>query len=71
MRELQVLVEVYWKGEYYHFRRDDHGYVFTYDKAKDKLIEINTHTKGAVLTPRITGHTNSGKKVRKHDGKMA
>ncbi len=33
--------EVYWKGNYYRYRRDGQGDVFTYDKTVRKLIEVN------------------------------
>jgi integrase len=47
----KCLIQVYWKGKYYEFRRDDQSYVFTYDKAIDKLIEINQRIKDKTFSP--------------------
>jgi len=44
-------VQIYWKGKYYEYRRDDQNYVFTYDKAKDKLIEINNAIRKGTFDP--------------------
>ena len=37
----KCLISVYWKGKHYEYRRDDQGYIFTYEKARDRLIEIS------------------------------
>lgn len=47
----RCFITIYWKGKYYNFRRDKQGYVFTYDKAKDKLIEINHAIKNGNFNP--------------------
>jgi integrase len=47
----KCFVQVYWKKKYYEFRRDDQGYVFTYDKAVDRLIEINGKIKNREFRP--------------------
>jgi len=47
----KCLVQIYWKGKYYEYRRDDQNYVFTYDKAKDKLIEINNAIRKGTFDP--------------------
>ena len=47
----KCLVQVYWKGRYYEFRRDGEGYVFTYDKATDILVEINGRIKKKTFDP--------------------
>lgn len=47
----KCLIQVYWKGKHYEYRRDDQGYVFTYDKAKDKLAEISTAIKKGTFNP--------------------
>lgn len=53
----KCLIQVYWKrkvaekGKYYEFRRDSQGYVFTYDKALDRLIEINNAIKLGTFDP--------------------
>ena len=47
----KCFVSIYWHGEYLNFRKDDQGYVFTYDKAKDKLIEINHAIKKGEFNP--------------------
>lgn len=47
----KCLIQVYWKGKHYEYRRDDQGYVFTYDKAKDKLAEISTAMKKGRFNP--------------------
>lgn len=47
----KCLVQVYWKGKYYEYRRDDQGYVFTYEKALDRLVEINNRMKKGTFKP--------------------
>ncbi len=47
----KCIVQIYWKGKYYEYRRDDQNYVFTYDKAKDKLIEINNAIRKGSFDP--------------------
>jgi integrase len=47
----KCLVQVYWKGRYYEFRRDGEGYVFTYDKAIHTLVEINGRIKKRTFDP--------------------
>jgi len=47
----KCLVQVYWKGKYYEFRRDDQGYVFTYDKAMARLMEINNLMQKGSFSP--------------------
>jgi integrase len=47
----KCFVQIYWKKKYYEFRRDDQGYVFTYDKAIDRLIEINGKIKNRTFSP--------------------
>ncbi len=52
-------VEVYWKGIYYRFRRDDQGYVLTYDRALDKLIRVNN----AIRTGQFKPHDYSDETI--------
>jgi integrase len=53
----KCLIQVYWrpkgatKGKYYEFRRDRQGYVFTYDKATDRLIEMTNAIKNGTFDP--------------------
>lgn len=47
----KCLVQVYWKGKYYEFRRDDQGYVFTYDKAIDRAVQISSAIKKGEFRP--------------------
>ncbi len=47
----KCLVQVYWKGKYYEYRRDEQGYVFTYERARDKLIDINKAIKSRTFNP--------------------
>jgi len=47
----KCLVQVYWKGKYYEYRRDEQGYVFTYEKARDKLIDINKAIRSRTFNP--------------------
>jgi integrase len=42
---------LYHEGKSYEYRRDNQGYVFTYDRAKDKLAEITTAMKKGVFNP--------------------
>ncbi len=64
----KCLVQIYWKGRYYEFRRDDQGYVFTYDKARDKLIEINNAIKKGSFKPE--DFTDAKIKERKFENMM-
>src|SRR5208337_1482561 len=47
----KCLVQVYWKGKYYEYRRDEQWYVFTYEKARDKLIDINKAIRSKTFNP--------------------
>jgi integrase len=47
----KCLIKIYWKGKSYEYRRDDQGYIFTYDRACDKLIEISTAIKAKSFNP--------------------
>ncbi len=47
----KCFVQVYWKRKYYEFRRDDQGYVFTFEKATDRLVEINNKIKKGIFNP--------------------
>ena len=47
----KCLVQIYWKGKYYEYRRDEQGYVFTYEKARDKLIDINKAMRNRTFNP--------------------
>lgn len=48
----KCLAQIYWKGKYYEYRRDEQGYVFTYEKARDKLIDINKAIRSHTFNPR-------------------
>jgi integrase len=43
--------EVYWKGKYYRYRRDDQGDVLTYGKAVRRLIEVNNAMRKGTFNP--------------------
>jgi integrase len=47
----KCLIQIYWKGKHYEYRRDDQGYVLTYDKARDKLTEISNAIKKGSFNP--------------------
>jgi integrase len=47
----KCLIQVYWKGKYYEYRRDEQGYVYTYQKAVDKLIDINKAIRSRTFNP--------------------
>jgi integrase len=47
----KCLIKIYWKGRDYEYRRDEQGYIFTYDKAVDKLSEIATAIKKGTFNP--------------------
>ena len=47
----KCLVQIYWKGKYYEFRRDDQGFVFAYDRAVARLTEINNAIQKGVFDP--------------------
>jgi len=47
----KCLIQIYWRGKYYEFRRDDEGDLFSYHKAQDRLVEINNRIKNKVFHP--------------------
>jgi integrase len=47
----KCFIKIYHEGKSYEYRRDDQGYVFTYDRAKDKLAEIGTAIKKGNFNP--------------------
>lgn len=53
----KCLVQLYWKrkgekkGKYYEYRRDDQDYVFTYERAVDRAIEISSAIKKGEFRP--------------------
>jgi len=47
----KCLINVYWHGKHYEYRLDADGYVFTYDRAVDRLIEISNAIKKGVFNP--------------------
>lgn len=47
----KCLVKIYHDGKVYEYRRDDQGYIFTYDKALDKLIDISKEIKKGTFKP--------------------
>lgn len=61
----KCIVAVYWKGKHYEYRRDDQGYVFSYEKARDKLIEISNAIRKGVFNP--LDFTDSKIKERKFE----
>ena len=49
----KCFIRVYWDGKYYEFRRNEKGYVYTYDEARDKLIDIQKDIKAGTFNPSI------------------
>ena len=47
----KCLVKVYWQGKNYEYRRDNEGDVLTYEKARNKLIEIGSAMKKKTFNP--------------------
>ena len=47
----KCIVKIYWKGQRYEYRRDDQGFIFTYDTAKAKLTEMSTEIKKGTFNP--------------------
>lgn len=47
----KCLIRIHWRGKYYEFRRNDRGYVFTYDEARDKLLDISKEVKAGTFDP--------------------
>ena len=45
------LIEVYSHGRHYQYRRDDQGQVFRYQKALERLIQINMAIKDGKFNP--------------------
>lgn len=61
----KCFIQVYWKGKYHDFRRDDQGYVFTYDKAIDRATEISNSIKKGTF--RVDNYKDSNIKERKFE----
>lgn len=59
------LIKIYWNGKHYEFRRNENGYIFTYDIARDTLIEISSQIKKETFNP-VT-FTNAGIKESKFE----
>ena len=64
----KCIIQIYWKGKHYEYRRDDQGYVLTYDKARDKLIEISAAIKNGTFNP--VDFTDEKVKERKFEFKI-
>ncbi len=64
----KCLVQIYWKGKHYEYRRDDQGYVLTYDKARDKLTDISKAIKKGSFNP--VDFTDEKVKERKFENKI-
>jgi integrase len=47
----KCLIQIYWKGKHYEYRRDKQGFIFTYDTAVDRLTEIGTAIKKGIFNP--------------------
>jgi integrase/recombinase XerD len=47
----KCIVAVYSKGRHYEYRRDDAGFIFTYDTATAKLIDISNAIKKGTFNP--------------------
>ncbi len=47
----KCFIRVHWQGKYYEFRRNDKGYVYTYDQAVDTLLDISKEIKAGKFNP--------------------
>lgn len=59
----KCLIQIYWKEKREEYRRDDQGYVFTYEKASDILIEINQKIKKGIFDPTEYRYANIVKRL--------
>jgi len=64
----KCLIQIYWKGKHYEYRRDDKGYIFDYDRAKDRLAEITTAIKKGAFNP--VDFTDAKVKERKFENQI-
>ena len=64
----KCLIKIFWNGKSYEYRRDDQGYVFTYDKARDKLIEVSNTIKNHTFNP--VDFTDANIKERKFENQI-
>jgi len=64
----KCLISIYWKGKHYEYRRDDQGYVLTYERAVDKLTEISSAIKKKIFNP--IDFTDEKTKERKFENKI-
>jgi site-specific recombinase XerD len=47
----KCIISIYWRGKHYEYRRDEQGYILTYDRAVDKLTEISSAIKKGEFNP--------------------
>lgn len=47
----KCLIKIYWQGKRYEYRRDDQGFIFTYDTATAKLTEMSLEIKKGTFNP--------------------
>ncbi len=47
----KCLIQIYWQGKHYEYRRDDQGFIFTYETAQAKLTEISNAIKKKAFDP--------------------
>lgn len=47
----KCVVRVHWQGKYHEVRRNEKGYVLTYDEARDTLIDITKEMKAGTFDP--------------------
>lgn len=64
----KCLIKIYWKGKGYEYRRDDRGFIFTYDTAVAKLTEMNLEIKKGTFNP--IEFTDSKIKERKFENQI-
>lgn len=61
----KCLIRIYHKGKYYEYRKDDRGFILTYDTAVAKLADIASQIKKGIFNP--TDCTDEKTKQRKFE----
>ncbi|HVN97076.1 MAG TPA: tyrosine-type recombinase/integrase [Syntrophorhabdaceae bacterium] len=47
----KCIVQIYWHGKHYEYRRDDRGFILTYETAQAKLIDISGDIRKGIFNP--------------------
>jgi len=64
----KCLVRIYWQGKNYEYRRDDNGFILTYETALAKLTDISNEIRKGIFNP--VEHSDAKVKERRFENKI-